>query len=73
MDDRTTALLHNLRMSLLLTHPALLGDIPDDGSREQVRAGLIQFLGAIEDTLGMPRTIPSRKTRHAERAEGLRG
>ena len=66
MDDTTRALLYTMRMNLLLLQP-VVGGVPDDGRREQVRAGLLQMLGAIEDTLDLPRTIPSRKTRHSER------
>ena len=33
-----------------------------------LRAALLMALGAIEDALGLPRTLPSRKERRAERA-----
>jgi hypothetical protein len=32
-----------------------------------VRAALIQVLGALEDALGLPRTLPSRSERRAAR------
>jgi hypothetical protein len=32
-----------------------------------VRAALIQVLGAVEDALGLPRTLPSRADRRAAR------
>lgn len=43
----------------------------DDRTRQlllTLRAALLMALGAIEDCLGMPRTLPSRKERRAERA-----
>ena len=33
-----------------------------------IRAALIMALGALEDALGMPRTLPPRKDRRAGRA-----
>jgi hypothetical protein len=33
-----------------------------------LRAALLMALGAVEDALGLPRTLPSRKERRAERA-----
>lgn len=43
----------------------------DDRTRAMLlamRAALIQLLGAIEDALNMPRTLPSRDDRRAARA-----
>ena len=43
----------------------------DDRTRQlllTLRAALLMALGAIEDTLGLPRTLPSRKDRRADRA-----
>lgn len=34
-----------------------------------LRAALIMALGAIEDALGMPRSIATRRERRAERAD----
>lgn len=42
----------------------------DDRTRKlllTLRAALIMALGAIEDVLGLPRTLPSRTERRAER------
>jgi hypothetical protein len=42
----------------------------DDRTRHMLltlRAALLMALGAIEDALGLPRTLPSRKERRAER------
>lgn len=59
MDDRTGQLLTTLHAGLLL---ALRG-----ARDPSLRAALIMALGAIEDVLGLPRTLPSRKDRRAER------
>jgi hypothetical protein len=43
----------------------------DDRTRQlllTLRAALLMALGAVEDVLGMPRTLPPRKDRRAERA-----
>lgn len=67
--DVTSILLHaqaaNLR-ALLAYLPAL----PEE-HRASARAGAVQALGALEDALGMPRTIPRRDDRRRERVEGL--
>lgn len=34
-----------------------------------VRGAIMQLLGAIEDALGLPRTLPTRAERRAERAK----
>ncbi len=34
-----------------------------------VKCGMIQLLGAVEDALGVTRTLPSRAKRRAERVE----
>jgi hypothetical protein len=42
----------------------------DDRTRQlllTLRAALLMALGAIEDALNMPRTLPSRKERRADR------
>jgi len=43
----------------------------DDRTRAMLlamRAALIQLLGAIEDALSMPRTLPTREDRRAARS-----
>ncbi len=42
----------------------------DDRTRAMLlalRAALLMALGAVEDALGLPRTVPSRKERRAHR------
>lgn len=46
------------------------GELMDDRTRHllmTLRAALLMALGAVEDCLGLPRTLPSRKERRESR------
>ena len=57
---------------LLSQRAALLAMLPVVVTRPELKAGAVQWLGALEDALGLERTIPRREERRRERIEGLR-
>ena len=67
-----TATLDDIHRALLLSQrAALLAMLPVVVTRPELKAGAVQWLGALEDTLGMERTIPRRAERRAERLHGV--
>lgn len=65
MDPLTVALLTSQRESLralLLLLPTIT-----ELHRNDVKAGCVKALSAVEDALGVPRTLPSRDERRRER------
>ena len=55
------------RAMLLSQRAALLAMLPVVVTRPDLKAGAVQWLGALEDALGLERTIPRREERRAER------
>jgi hypothetical protein len=55
------------RAVLLSQRAALLAALPVVVARPDLKAGAVQWLGALEDALGMERTIPRRDERRAAR------
>lgn len=63
-----TATLTDIQKSALLAHrAALVALLPTVVEFRDIRAGAVQYLGALEDTLGMERTVPRRDERGEER------
>lgn len=60
------------RAMLLSQRAALLAMLPVVVARPELKAGAVQWLGALEDALGLERTIPRREERRAGRVERLR-
>lgn len=57
----TTATLNDIeRAALLAQRAALLAMLPVVVARPELKAGAVMWLGALEDTLGMERTMPSK-------------
>ena len=59
------------RAMLLSQRAALLAMLPVVVTRPDLKAGAVQWLGALEDALGLERTIPRREERRAERLRGM--
>ena len=55
---------------LLSQRAALLAMLPVVVTRPGLKAGAVQWLGALEDELGLERTIPTRTERRNERRVG---
>jgi hypothetical protein len=69
MDPILLALLASQReglRALLLLLPTM-----PDAHRQDVKAGAIMALGAVEDALGLERTVPKRDERRRERERAL--
>lgn len=59
------------RAMLLSQRAALLAMLPVVLARPELKAGAVQWLGALEDALDMERTIPRRDDRRRERLHGM--
>ena len=63
LDDAT-------RAALIAGRAYLVAVLPIAIRHPDLRAGAVQFLGALEDALGMERTMPRREDRRNERRTG---
>ena len=61
------------RAMLLSQRAALLAMLPVVVTRPDLKAGAVQWLGALEDALGLERTIPRREERRAARLHPVDG
>jgi hypothetical protein len=70
MIDPTTHILLHAQRANLQALLALLLTVPE-AQRNSVRAGAVQALGALEDALGVERTMSRREERREERRREL--